>query len=224
MEFISILRDISIVIASLTAIYGIGSWRREYRGKKQAELAEDVLSLFYEAQDAIRHIRSPFGYGGEGSSRKANEHESPEEKAVLDNAYVVFERHNSYKELFSKIHALRYRFMAQFGVEAAQPFDDLRKIVNEIFVSARRLSRLWGKQYRSFHTKEQEKKYHESIQKHEAIFWKGLPEEDPISPRLNQCIADIETTCKDILSVKGTLVSTIGCPVSKLFNKLFDKK
>ncbi len=46
MEFSSVIRDASIVIASITAIYGINSWRREHRWKKQSELAEEVLTLF----------------------------------------------------------------------------------------------------------------------------------------------------------------------------------
>lgn len=37
------------IIASATAIYGINSWRREIKGKRQIELAEDVLSNFYQA-------------------------------------------------------------------------------------------------------------------------------------------------------------------------------
>ena len=44
--------------AAGVAIYGIRSWRREFRGKRQIELAEDVLALFYEARDAITAIRS----------------------------------------------------------------------------------------------------------------------------------------------------------------------
>lgn len=205
MEVVSTLKDISIIIASVTAIYGIGSWRREFKGKRQAELAEDVLTLFYEADDAIQHIRSPFAYANEGSTRDAAEGESPEEKKAYDQAYVVFERYKIYHELFNKIHSLRYRFMTQFGVEAAQPFEDLRRIVNEIMVSARMLAQMWAKQQRHFRTEEQEKRHFESIEKHEAIFWQGLPEEDPIIPKLNECKLTIEKKCREILSEKSAL-------------------
>ena len=62
MGFSEFLKDISVIVASCTAIYGIGSWRREYRGKKMADLAEEALCLFYEARDAIQHIRNMVGF------------------------------------------------------------------------------------------------------------------------------------------------------------------
>ena len=60
METISLLRDLSLLIGIWVAIYGIDSWRREHKGKREIELAEDVLALFYEARDAIKYMRFPF--------------------------------------------------------------------------------------------------------------------------------------------------------------------
>lgn len=45
MDWLEVLTQISILVA----IYGINAWRREYVGKRQLELAEDSLALFYEA-------------------------------------------------------------------------------------------------------------------------------------------------------------------------------
>jgi hypothetical protein len=47
----------SSILVLLLAVYGVDSWRREHPGKRRIELAEDTLALFYEAVDAIRHIR-----------------------------------------------------------------------------------------------------------------------------------------------------------------------
>ncbi len=210
MDWTELVKNISIIIASWTAVYSIDQWRREHRGKRQAELAEEVLSLFYEAKDAIGHIRNQFSFRGEGSSRKAGENESPEEKDAFDKAFVVFERFNTHVKLFNKIHAIRYRFMAQFGVEATKPFDTLRRITNEIQVSAQMLAQLWARQNRSFGTEQQEQHHFDEIKKHEVVFWEGLKESDPINPRLKQCIEEIEKTCRDILSAKGTLYSILN--------------
>ena len=68
-----ILKSISIIIASGVAIYGINSWRREIKWKRKYELAEETLSLFYEVQDAISIIRSPFVSVSEGKTRKRQE-------------------------------------------------------------------------------------------------------------------------------------------------------
>jgi len=215
MDYSELIKNISITLASLTAIYGIDQWRREHRGKRQAELAEETLSLFYEARDAVRHIRNPFSHGGEGSSRKPGDNETPEEKEAFDKAYVVFERFNSHVELFNKIHATRYRFMTLFGVEAAKPFDDLRRVVNEIQISASALARLWARQNRHFRSERQEESHFDQVQKHEAIFWEGLEDDDPINPRLKLCVEEIEKTCRDILSAKGTLFSLLNHELPK---------
>lgn len=50
MDYSELIKNISLTLASLTAVYGIDQWRREHRGKRQAELAEDTLTLFYEAK------------------------------------------------------------------------------------------------------------------------------------------------------------------------------
>lgn len=219
MDWTELLKNISVIIASWTAVYSIDQWRREHRGKRQADLAEEVLSLFYEAKDAIGHIRNPFSYGGKGSSRKAGENETPDEKDAYDKAYVVFERFNTHLELFNRIHATRYRFMAQFGIEAAKPFDNLRRITNEIQVSAQTLAQLWARNNRYFRMERQDQIDFDQVRKREVVFWEGLEKDDPIKPRLNECISEIEKTCRDTLSAKGTLYSILNYRLRKVFRR-----
>lgn len=203
MEFIEVLSSVSIIIASCVAIYGIDAWRREFRGKRQIELAEDTLALFYEAQDVIRAIRSPLSRQGEGTSREPQENESPTQKAACDAAYVVLERYQKRQELFNKIYSMRYQFMARFGPKKAKPFEDLRGIVNEIFGAARRLAHLWAKDISLLRSDEQAEQHSEKQQKYEAIFWDTYGEDDPINPKLDQVISDIECICKPIIIEKG---------------------
>lgn len=197
MDAVKILESIAVIFASLiasgTVIYGVKAWRREYIGKRKIELAEEVLALFYEARDVISYIRNPFSFGGEGSTRNAAPNESPEEKQINDNAFVVFERYNKRQDLFNKLYSMRYRYMAQFGENSAKPFDELRKIVNEIFSSSRRLSHYWKQQGRRQWKSDAEfKKHLNEMQKHEAVFWEKSSDEDPIIPRVDKVISDIE--------------------------------
>ena len=206
MDAVKILESIAIILASLiasgTVIYGVNAWRREYIGKRKLELAEEVLALFYEARDVISYIRSPFGFAGEGSTRNAAPNESPEEKQINDNAYVVFERYNKRQDLFNKLYSMRYRYMAQFGKDSAKPFDDLHKIVNEIFVSARMLSHYWKEQgRRQWQSQAEFEKHLEEMRKHEAVFWEKSSDEDPIIPRVDEVISDIEAQS---LRIMGT--------------------
>jgi hypothetical protein len=198
-----LLRDISIIVASCTAVYGINAWRREYRGRRQIELAEQTLALFYEAVDAIRAIRHPLTFGPEYGEEKRGPSESEAQFKARQQANVVFTRYQRHQELFNRIHSMRYQFMAQFGSESARPFDELRGVVNKIFTAARMLATLWA--HDRHHTDEQWEKERERIEKYEAIFWDGMSDDDTINPKLNTIIQDIEGTCRAIISGKGTL-------------------
>jgi hypothetical protein len=214
-----ILESISLIIAAWTVILGVNAWRHEFIGKRRIELAEEVLALFYEARDVISYIRSPFGYVGEGSSRKSSESESPEEKQIYDRAYVLVERYNKNQGLFNKIYSMRYRFMAQFGKEASVPFDDLRKIVNDIFISSRMLADYWKDQgRRTWKTEGDFEKHLEEMHKYEAVFWEMSADRDPIIPRVNAVISNIEDRCSAIIG-KKTALQRLWVWISKLWHK-----
>ncbi len=196
-DVISTLQSISVILASVitagTVIYGISAWRREYVGKRKLELAEEVLALFYEARDAIRFIRNPVSFVGEGGTRNASPTEGPEEKQINDNAYVAFERYNKRRDLFNKLHAMRYRYMAQFGKDAAKPFDDLSKVVSDIFTSAHMLPHYWREQgHRQWKNDEEFRRHLDELHKYEAIFWEMTPDKDKIKPRVDSVISEIE--------------------------------
>jgi hypothetical protein len=191
---LEIINTLAIVIASIVAICGISAWRKEFQGKRNIELAEEILALFYEAKDAICAIRSSFGYQGEGATRKPQDGETPEQKRARDLAYVVYERYEKRQEVFRKLHSKRYQFMARFGTKEGKPFEDLRSIVNEIQVSANRLAEIWSLPNRSEATEQQRLK-------HESVIW-DLSSDDPIAPRLESIIADIESICKPIIMGK----------------------
>jgi hypothetical protein len=204
-EAAQIAQSASIILAALFAIYGFDAWRREHIGKRRIELAEEVLALFYQARDAIAAIRSPLGFEGEGKTRKSTPNERPEDKDGLDQAYVLIERYNSHSELFSRIHSLRYRVMAQLGLEAAKPFDSLNEIVHELIISARRMSRLnTRREWASLSAETEEKNHREYMEIHSIYYGTGGAD-DPISPRVKQAVSDIERTCRSIIESQGTL-------------------
>jgi len=182
-------------------LYGIQSWKREHIGKRKIELAEDSLALFYEALDAIKHIRHPASWAGEELELERGGRETDVQFDARKKASVVFYRYNHYQELFGRIHASRYRFMAQFGKDEASPFDNLRNVVNEIVLSARQLSRLWAQEH--FSTEAQRRQEHQTrVDRHEAVFWDSLEDDDPINPRLDDIITSIESTCNTVITAK----------------------
>src|SRR5215208_1238747 len=118
-DAVELIQYLSVIAASIVAILGVRSWYSEFIGKRRVELAEEVLALFYQARDIVAEMRAPFSSGGEGQTRKPGPNESSRDKEALDSAFVLIERYVRHSEQFSRIQALRYRFMATFGKEKA---------------------------------------------------------------------------------------------------------
>jgi hypothetical protein len=154
------------------AFYGLDSWRREHPGRRKIELAEESLALFYETADALKHIRHPASFGHETKEIIQQEGETAEAFSARKSASIVFVRTARYSELFNKLHAMRYRFMAQIGKDEAKPFDDIRRIVLDVENAASMLARMWP--HRDFRTEAEFEAYRERIEGLENIFgWGG---------------------------------------------------
>lgn len=210
MELTELAKNISVILGALALILGIRAWKREYIGKRKIELAEDTLMLFYQARDAIREIRNPFGRMGEGSSRQKSENETESETELLNRAYVVFERYQKQEETFNKLQSTRYRFMARFGRENEAPFIELNKILNDIFLAAQMLgTHYWQRQGRVRMEGDEFKKHLEEMHKYEAIFWFQGEERDEIGPRVENVIKQIENITKATLAEKDVWFKSI---------------
>jgi len=190
---LEIINTLAIVIASIVAICGISAWRREFQGKRKIELAEDVLSLFYEAKDAIRAIRNPLGFQGEGTTRKPEENETPMQKEARDRVYFIYERFEKRQEIFNKLHSKRYQFKARFGPEKDKPFEDLKDIIIEIQVAAGSLARIWSQPY-----KNEDPAIKNKIRENQLVIQR-IGEEDPITKRIEKIISDIDAICRPII-------------------------
>ena len=217
MDWSHLLKNLSILLGIWVAISGVNAWRREHSGKRRVELAEDTLALFYQAADAIRALRHPFSFPQETEEVEKAVVESEKEYQARKNASVVFHRYKQHQELFNKLHAMRYRFMAQIGKDEAKPFDDIRKIVNEIIAAARMLARLWARSH--FASDQQWRVHQQRVDKQEAIFWQGLKDEDQINPRLDQTVQDMEQICKAVIEEQFSLLELLNRPIFKRANK-----
>jgi hypothetical protein len=141
---------------------------------------------------------------------------------------VLIERFNTHIELFNRMHAIRYRFMAQFGTDAGKPFDDFRRILNKMQVSAQALASAWAEKYRYLRPDREGNEHLKFIKEQENIFWEGLPEEDTIKPKVEKCIDDIEKICRPIIDNRSVFTSIIGSEFVKsikesIANKLLQR-
>lgn len=201
MTIADILESISIIVAAIAIVIGLYKWRTEYLGKRKIELAEEVLALFYEIRDIIKYIRNPFSHAGEGSTRKASEHETPSQRKVYDRVYVLFERYDKHKEKFGKLQSLKYRYWAYFGEKSIEPFNELNNIMNELFASAESLSHYWLERENRFNintNKQELENINDNIKQNEAIFWNRF-KQDTINPQIEEVVKKIENQARKII-------------------------
>lgn len=179
--------DITMAEKKLALDQALADWKR------RTELAEQVLTDFYRARDLFATARTPISSEHEGASRQREEDESESDTSYRNSIYTAYERLSKHTQLFSDLHARRYRFMALFGAEAALPFDLLAKAINQVAVATRALLRDHA-DGQSLSDKRREK--------YETIIGWTTDDEDPIPPMLNEAVAQIESFCQPVLQAK----------------------
>jgi hypothetical protein len=194
----TIVETLCLIVATGVGVWGLNTWRNEIVGRRKLELAEDVLAMFYEARDIFGWVRFPGSFGNEGQTRKAEESETEEEKRYKNALFVPIERLQQHHEFFGKLQSMRYRFIAYFGVEAAQPFDKIKDAHSSIVTSARMLVRTYRRynEERSDHTNQRERWEND-------IGWWTREGDDKLNPMINEAVAAIERTCKPYLIGKN---------------------
>lgn len=63
-EWLPIIKDFVLTGAAVVAGYiglkGLGTWRQQFKGNKEYELAKQLLKSIYELREAIYSVRNPF--------------------------------------------------------------------------------------------------------------------------------------------------------------------
>ena len=177
--------DIALAEKKFALDRGLAAWRR------RTEFAEEVLGDFYRARDIIQAARSPGGFSEEGGTRQKESWEKEEDTRLLNSYYRTIERLDREIDFFSQLIARRYRFIALFGHEAANPYSDLWRIRGEIIVAVRML--LQTHQNRELGSLPENRKAWET-----TMGWVHT-ESDPIEARLDQIIDEIERTCRPVI-------------------------
>ena len=215
---------VAIISACWAIISGVGAWKREFIGKRKIELAEEVLEAFFQLQDDIAYIRNPFSNTEEGKTRKKSSSERPEESELLDRGFVVFERYNKRKNNFIKFHTLKYRFMASFGPGVEEVFKETEEVINKIFVAARMLAtHYWPRQGRVQMSENEFNKHLEEMNKHEAVFWDYMNEEDEIRINLSKIQEKLNNITKPCFEEPIKTYDILTSKIKIFANKTFQR-
>lgn len=192
-EIAAIAQAVAIITACWSIVSGIGAWKREFIGKRQIELAEQVLAKFFELKDAVAYIRNPFASLDEGKSRQRSKSETAEESELLDRGYIVVERYSKKESGFADFNTLKYKFMASFGTDTEEIFTETSRTVNSIFISARMLAtHYWKRQRRVPRNEDDFQKHLDEMFRHEGIFWDMGSDKDEIRTRLGDIEIKLE--------------------------------
>jgi hypothetical protein len=106
------------------------------------------------------------------------------------------ERLNQASQVFSELQASRYRFMAYFGEDAVKPFEELRKVHNDVVEAAGRLIRGQGKTLTAGEASD-----HDTWRI--TIGW-GPQEQDQLADRLARAVRAIERICRPLIEEPRT--------------------
>lgn len=219
----TIIQSLSIIIAAAAFVSGINAWKREHIGRRQIDLAEQVLSLFYESRDQIREIRNPISYFNEETTRKARADESEEETKALNRAHVVFARYEARKDTFIKLNTLKYQFMAVFGSDKEKHFLELNRILREIFKATHLLAaRYWRPSAWADLDPQQHEKNQKQLFEKESIIWYGAEDPDPIETQINKLLKDVESDVEPIIK-KGSQIMEGGSWLPTRYRSLHRK-
>lgn len=202
--FLKLLNSLSILIGIGVALISLRKWRAELFAKRRIELCEDILTRVYEVRDAIRGIRDPLVFGGEGSSRPRVEGETEEQRRRAEEAYVYVERFEKRREPFDALNKMRYRFMALYGEEWSNPFQAFVGTVNKIMVAAG--ARLREREDGYDNDPDTMKNRVARRERWDAVLYRIDGEPDAIDRDVEIAIQQLSTKCREEIARESSLL------------------
>lgn len=179
---------IAILAGVAIAFYGLETWKREYRFKRNSELLEDAKVLFYEAEHAIAYLRNGFIFTDELKDFEFPlELEDDYSKEKYKYTYNIQKRFDEKQYIFNKLYAIELRFRARFGESSITSFSSMKEKVKELLLAANRYS-----------IKGLNKEEIIEIQK---IIWKDYysksKEGDTFGDAISKIVEDFDKLCRD---------------------------
>lgn len=175
------------VCTTFFAWKALDKWRAEAIGKRRLELAEDVLSSFYQVREIIHDARAPLVLAGE----MIREEGVPDHVAG-STYYAPIRRLRQSFDKIADLRAKRHRFAAVFGAEATDPWDEIEKVLLEIRAASDALLDLRGE-----HVGRDDPNAQFYIDQRKVLGRR--PKDDPITPRLDAAVAGIERRCMPLI-------------------------
>lgn len=194
--FITLLKDIALIAAAITAIYvgikGLGTWRRQLRGNTEYTLAKNILTSMYELREAISGVRNPFMMY---SSEPDLPQEELDELSQKEKEWLALAQ--AYQKRLEPIPAARAKLKANLLEAEAVWGHDLVAKINPLF---RLIKELWLAIQEHLEARTPTIPYEspgsDIIKKRHAILYEGDPEKDDFKNQLEDAIRKVEIELK----------------------------
>lgn len=161
--------------------------------KRRVELAEIVLSDFYQMADVLRAIRSPGAYAAEWADRTPDTGETEEQTDNRNTYYVPIARIRRNSDFISGMMSRRYRSKAVLSAEIDSAFQQVHEILVQVQVSAGTLMRMVDRSGNG-------RQHNEALSERcEKDIWMGYGDHDPLEERMQEAIVSVERLCQRII-------------------------
>lgn len=129
-------------ITLIGVLVGLVWWRVQLIGKRRTELAEEALTAFGLAADALAYVRSPFMYGGEIFDALKEAGVEPPQRAAdrspPGQTYLVtLWRLRQEREQFASLRKTEFLLRYHFGDAAADAVAEVGRVRGEVAAAAR---------------------------------------------------------------------------------------
>lgn len=220
MNILSDGQSIATFAATITAIYvairGLHTWREEAVGRRQVELYEELMCLFYDAEEMFNQIRSPIRLAYEiesakepmeGLEERPEDAERQKHNAIL---FVQLQRYDDQIEFWQKFVSRRSKVRALLEEDCVVAFDQMINARRDFFIAAKtRYDTMYQRagleceevedadQLKTLHWKLEPKEFNETWEARST-----LDEMDEFSKNIRLAVRAIEDICLPVIRRK----------------------
>ena len=195
------IQTIATIIATGGGTYiafaGLKAWKSEMKGRRDIELCQHVIALFYEGEEKVRELRMPMSYPTiESADRPKRENESESEARLRDSHYVPIARWQAQREFWKDFFSYKFRMKALFGPQAAKPFDKVDEALRTFTAAA-------SVRYESIRGDRVGTEGQDLRMEFDSAIWGHPSAQDKIGALMQAAIGEMEDICIPIVQAQS---------------------
>jgi hypothetical protein len=196
---IKLIQAIAPLVTVGLAVFGLFVWYWQLVAKRKFEIAEQAVTVWRRANDALSYVRDPFVHRSEGDSIKIDEKITGKKRENAERHRYIYERLNNIADAFKDVRLTQILVDLHINSEAARAFDVLFRVRHHIRVDADMLIDDYDEY---FATPEAMIEYQERRKDYRRAITERRNREDDYSWTLDEAGQVLEVECKQILRPK----------------------